>query len=44
VGSAIVGLASDSGRFLTGHTIFADGGMHLWGFNQMMVVAGQRYE
>jgi NAD(P)-dependent dehydrogenase (short-subunit alcohol dehydrogenase family) len=38
-----VGLASDSGRFITGQTIYADGGLHLWGINKHMTMPGQAY-
>jgi NAD(P)-dependent dehydrogenase (short-subunit alcohol dehydrogenase family) len=44
IGSAAVGLSSDSGRFITGQTIFVDGGLHLWGLNHLMNVPGQRYQ
>jgi NAD(P)-dependent dehydrogenase (short-subunit alcohol dehydrogenase family) len=44
VGEAAVGLASDSGRFITGQTIFADGGIHLWGLNKHMSIPGQAYQ
>jgi len=36
-----LGLASDTGRFLTGQVIYADGGLHLWGLNQYINYPGQ---
>ena len=44
IGAAVVGLASDSGRFMTGQVLNVDGGLHLWGLNQHMNLPGQEYE
>jgi len=44
VAPAAVGLASDSGQFITGQTIFVDGGIHLWGPNQHAMLPGVEYQ
>jgi NAD(P)-dependent dehydrogenase (short-subunit alcohol dehydrogenase family) len=43
IGGAVVGIASESGRFITGQIFYVDGGLHLWGLNQLLSLPGQEY-
>ena len=39
IGSAVLGLVSDSGRFITGQALFVDGGQSLLGLPQLHELA-----
>lgn len=44
VGAALVGLASDSGRFITGQSFYIDAGLHLWAINHHHNMPGSFYQ